>query len=49
MWRQVTRALNPEIPEGFQESSFTGHRREGGHRTCDSLVHGSLVGKVTGS
>ena len=42
----VTRALNPEIPEGLQESSFTGHMREGGDR--ELLVHGSLVGEVTG-
>ena len=52
----VARALNPELSQGFQQSSCTGHMREV-IRVCDpvhsspvrELVHSSLVGEVTGS
>ena len=41
MWRRVTHALNLEIPEVFQESSFMGHTGEGGsQRTAGAWFSG---------
>lgn len=40
----------PKLPNGFQESIFKDHVKEGCDRVCDQLLHNSLGdGGVTGS
>ena len=43
--RWVAPALkSPELPKGFQQSTFQSQVKEGAHRICDQLVHNSLTG-----
>ena len=43
--RRVAPALkSPELPKGFQQSTFQSQVEEGAHGICDQLVHNSLIG-----
>ena len=43
--RRVAPALkSPELPKGFQQSTFQSQVEEGARGICDQLVHNSLIG-----